>query len=159
MTIHQNVPDFSSLGDAVVLDWSLLQIEPAVAQYADDLSSEQLEYEDRKLRLMTLIDSMIDCAPSWDGESTFVTADAAATAIRFLSALPSNRSLPKVAPDGEGDILFVWEPPNGNCVVTVEDQMLHLVDQPGTRYVEHVDAVPFYGRRIPISILRSIPMK
>lgn len=124
-----------------------------------DLSSESLEYEDRKVRLQTIIEQMVVEAPSWDGEPATISNEAAETALRFLKALPSNRELPKVAPDGEGDVLFVWEPPHGNCIVTVQGGLLHMVDRPSTVNSEHIDGQRFAGYRIPISILHAIPMK
>lgn len=125
----------------------------------DDISSANLEYEDRRAKLQELIDRMVTAAPSWDGEPLQVSNEAAATAIRFLRVLPSNRELPKVAPDGDGDVILIWEPPHGNCIVTVQDNCLHVVDQPGSKHVKHIDAEPFRSARIPISVLHVLPMK
>jgi hypothetical protein len=124
-----------------------------------DHSSELFEYDDRKLKLEAIIDSMVLQAPSWDSEPMTVSAQAARTAKRFLQALPRNRELPKVAPDGEGDLLFVWEKPYGSCIVTVQPNVLHLVDRANTRYAEHIDAQCFVGYQIPISILHAIPLR
>lgn len=125
----------------------------------DDISSAILDYEDRKLLLRTIIDRMVKDAPSWDSNGATVHALSASTAQRFLSAIPANRELPKVAPDGEGDILFVWEPPQGDCIVTVQHNLLHLVDQPGTRFAAHIDGQQFAAFHIPISILHAIPFR
>lgn len=127
--------------------------------YEKDVSSESLEYEDLRVMLQSIIEQMVEDAPTWDGEPIAITNEAAETAIRFLKALPSNRELPKVAPDGEGDVLFVWEPPHGDCIVTVEGNVLHMVDRPSTNNAEHVDGKRFAGYRIPVSILHAIPMK
>jgi hypothetical protein len=124
-----------------------------------DVSSEQFDYLDRKARLRAVIDSMVEAAPSWSGEPCTVSNDSAQTAQAFLYLLTSNRELPKVAPDGEGDVLLVWEPPQGNCIVTVEPNLLHMVDRPGTPHVEHIDDQRFFGDRIPLSILHAIPMR
>jgi hypothetical protein len=157
--------DSSSLAGVIVTD--LFRDTDAWATREDaawpipttDLSSASLEYEDRKARLEALIIRMITEAPSWDGKPTRISVQTALTAIRFLKVLPPDRELPKVAPDGEGDLLFVWEPPNGNCIVTVEGNLLHMVDQPGTQHVQHVDLKEFVSRRIPVSILHAIPFK
>src|SRR5690242_18583766 len=98
----------------------------------EDTSSLTLEYDERKQQLRDIIWSMVPEAPSWDSEPVTVTAKSAETAERFLRRLPPNRELPKVAPDGEGNLFFVWEPPHGNCIITVEPDQLHMVDQPGT---------------------------
>jgi hypothetical protein len=139
--------------DAAAYDEAAFQISTS------DLSSTTLEYEDRKARLQGLISRMIKEAPSWDGEPTRVEVRTALTAIRFLKVLPPDRELPKLAPDGEGDLLFVWQPPHGNCIVTVEGDLLHMVDQPGTQHVQHFDPIRFIGHRIPVSILHAIPFK
>jgi hypothetical protein len=138
-------------------DWA--DIAGAGPSFQDDISSEILEYEDRKVQLQTIIDELAREAPSWDAEPVTVDVNVVATAQRFLRALPTNRELPQVAPDGEGDLLFVWETPHGNCILTVQNDVLHLVDNPGTQYAEHIDAQQFVGRRIPVSILHAIPTR
>jgi len=125
----------------------------------NDISSDILDYEERKLQLQSIIEQMIHAAPSYDSDPVAVREGAAATAQRFLQVLPINRELPKVAPDGEGDLLFVWEPPHGNCIATVQEDMLHLVDQPGTAHAAHIDAQQFTGGHIPVQILHAIPMR
>ena len=124
-----------------------------------DVSSEQFDYQDRKARLRAAIDAMVEDAPTWSGEQSAVSMEAAKTAQSFLRLLTSNRELPKVAPDGEGDVLFVWEPPQGNCIVAVQSNMLHMVDQPGTQHVQHIDSQEFFGDRIPLAILHALPMR
>ena len=151
MLSHQELYDPPSLSTGLLRD-NFEAVFP-------DPSSEILEYENRKLLLQTLVDAMTDAAPTWDGDPAVVDPNAAATAQRFLKALPSNRELPKVAPDGEGDLLFVWEPPHGNCIVTVQNNLLHMVDGPGSPYAEHIDAQDYSGDRIPIAILHAIPMR
>src|SRR5687768_12858749 len=69
-----------------------------------DVSSDILEYENRKVHLHMIIDMMISGGPSWDGDPCYVDPNVATTAHRFLQGLPPNRELPKVAPDGEGDL-------------------------------------------------------
>lgn len=133
--------------------------DPDAGAEEDDFTSAVLDYEERRLQLRTIIDQMVVDAPSWDSDGAKVHSLSALTAQRFLTALPSNRELPKVAPDGEGDVLFVWEPPQGDCIVTVQHNLLHMVDRPGTRFAAHFDSVPFAGFHIPISILHAIPTR
>jgi hypothetical protein len=141
--------DTSSLGDSFVLDdvsW-------------EDSSSEMFEYAERKARLRSFVDSMIDEAPSWNSEPVFVSEQAVATAQAFLRLLPNNRRLPVVAAEGDGGLLFVWEPPNGNCILVVEQNLLHLLDEPGTRSVAHIENERFLGTYIPPVILDRVPLK
>jgi hypothetical protein len=144
-----DVPSSSSAVEVIIKDDELLLED----------SSELFGYEDRKTRLDAVIAGMVREAPSWDSEPATISAETANTARRFLRALPHNRALPKVAADGEGDLLFVWEPPYGSCIVTVQPGLLHLVDHPGTQYAEHIDAQPFIGRHIPLAILHALPLR
>lgn len=153
MSLQWLPSDSSSLEGVIVIDCLNNSL------WDEDVSSEALEYQERKGALQAIIELMVNNAPAWDGEPATVSGGSAETAIRFLRALPPNRELPKVAPDGEDNILFVWEPPNGNCIVTVQDGLVHLVNQPGTRHVEHIDAQLFRSNRIPVSILHAIPLR
>ena len=115
------------------------------------------EYDDRRERLIDLLDRMKTYAPNWSGDDEMaVSADAANTAKALLNLLKPDRELPKVAADGDGDVLLVWD---DQCIVTVQDRMLHMVEWPGTPHAEYVDAQPFFGRYLPVSVLRAIPMK
>lgn len=125
----------------------------------EDTSRTRLHFDSRRRELQAMVADMTRTAPSWDGEPTRVSPGAATTAMTFLQALPSNRHLPQVSADGEGDIMFVWRPPAGDCVLTVEDGLLHLVVHPGLPSVEHIDSVPFQGGHIPINLLRHLPIK
>lgn len=121
-------------------------------------SPEQAEYENRKLRLIDAVTAMRRSAPNWSGEDTHVRDSSAYSAKKFLECLPGNAVLPRVAPDGEGDIMFVWDGAGQqSCVVTVEKQQLHLACGLGTPEAKHVDAKRFLGLKIPKPILDRIP--
>jgi hypothetical protein len=121
-------------------------------------SPEQIAFEKRKARLITAVNTMKRSAPNWYGSSTSVNDLSAQSAEKFLRCLPGNAVLPRVAPDGEGDIMFVWDGPQ-SCVVTVERRALHLACKLGTPDAKHVDARRFLGVRIPAAILEHIPSK
>lgn len=128
--------------------------------WQDISSSPLLEHENRRAALTAIIQQMETVSPSWDGsDGTVISPESSETAIRFLAALPTNRELPKVAPDGEGNVIFVWEPPHGNCLVTVVPNCLHMVDKPGGLAVQHIDDQEFTGNRIPLLILSALPLK
>jgi hypothetical protein len=123
-------------------------------------SPEQIAFENRKARLISAVNAMKRSAPNWYGSSTTVDELSAQNAENFLRCLPGNVLLPRVAPDGEGDIMFVWDgPDNPSCVVTVEKQTLHLAARLGTPHVKQVDDQRFLGVRIPPEILAHIPSK
>ncbi|HLZ03426.1 MAG TPA: hypothetical protein VKR55_14905 [Bradyrhizobium sp.] len=124
-------------------------------------SSEQVEFEKRKARLIDAVTAMKSSAPNWSGRGTRVSEASAQSAKKFLECLPGNARLPRVAPDGEGDVMFVWDnlPGGQSCVVTVEKRDLHLACGLGTPEAQHVDAQRFLGLKIPKAIFDRIPSK
>lgn len=132
----------------------------ASAEYVDvDVSPQRVEFDEQCRQLKAVLMGMVRSAPSWDGEHTDVKMNSALTASRFVDSMPNNRKLPVVAPDGEGDILLVWENGNDDCIVTVEPNLLHMVVGANSLNAKHVDAVPFLGRHIHPKILQHIPAK
>jgi hypothetical protein len=123
-------------------------------------SAEQLAYENRKARLIDAVNIMKRSAPNWSGASTRINDLSAQSAERFLRCLPGDAVLPRVAPDGEGDVMFVWDSQNQqSCIVTVEQRALHLACQLGTSQEQHIAQQRFLGVRIPTAILDRIPSK
>lgn len=130
---------------------------PSVSSNAGYKSVEQVSFEKKQARLIAAVLSMKRAAPDWSGIPSAVQSESADSATRFLRALPGNSILPRVAPDGEGDVMFVWDSQNGNCIVTVEKRALHLVSKPGTDHAHHVGPQQFLGITIPNSIAAYIP--
>jgi hypothetical protein len=122
-------------------------------------SPEKLVFEEHRARLIAAVASMKEAAPNWYGAEAKVSEESALTAQKFLRCLPYGSVLPKVAADGEGDVMFVWEGPAVSCVVTVEPKTLHLVSNPGSKGVQQIDGQKFLGVQIPPTILRHIPSK
>jgi len=123
-------------------------------------SPEQIAFEKGKERLIGAVNRMRSSSPNWRGAQTRVSEESAQSAKKFLDCLPGNAILPRVAPDGEGDIMFVWDAPgHPNCVVTVEKHSLHLASGLGTPEAMHVDDKRFLGVQIPRSILKHIPLR
>jgi hypothetical protein len=130
---------------------------PNVSGDTGPKSSAQIQFEERRLRLISAILNMKGAAPNWSGIPSVVREDSANSAAQFLRCLPGDAILPRIAPDGEGDVMLVWEGPRGNCIVTVEKRSLHLVSEPGKVNVHQVGPQQFLGFSIPPSILTSIP--
>lgn len=122
-------------------------------------SPEETVFENHREKLIAAIARMKESAPNWSGSDTKVSEESASTAEKFLRCLPVGSALPKVAADGEGDVMFVWEGPSVSCVVTVEPKTLHLVSKPGSKLVQQIDGQKFLGVQIPPTILRHIPSK
>ena len=77
----------------------------------------------------------------------------------FVKVLPSNRALPRITVDEDGEILLMWTGVGGNIKlgVTVYGDSISAVANPGSRS-EHLEAVVFNGY-IPPSILDHVPEK
>jgi hypothetical protein len=132
---------------------------PNVSSTTGTKSPEQLRFEERRSQLIDAVSGMKHSAPNWSGATSVVREESADSAVRFLRCLSGDAFLPRVAPDGEGDIMFVWDGPIGNCVVTVEKRSLHLVSEPGTANVQQFGPLQFLGFRIPPTIMAHIPRK
>jgi hypothetical protein len=132
---------------------------PTVSDDSSTKSNEQVAFEKRRSRLISAVNRMKRHAVNWSGADTCVREESADTAIQFLRYLPGDAILPQVAPDGEGDIMFVWDYQNGNCIVTVERHLLHLVSKPGTSDEKHIGPQQFLGFTIPTAIELRIPRK
>jgi len=117
------------------------------------------DFEAHRSRLISALRRMKETAPTWSGRAANVSAGSALTAEQFLFSLPSSVALPKVAPDGEGDVMFVWDAPGRECVVTVEPKLLHLVSKPGDPRGVQINSQRFLGIQIPPSIMRHLPHK
>jgi hypothetical protein len=122
-----------------------------------EADEHDVEFNAQRARLIRAVRGLKDSAPNWSGAQTKVSAGAALTAEQFLFCLPPTVILPKVAPDGEGDVMFVWDQPSKECVVTVEPKSLHLVTKPGDPTGVQVSAQQFLGIQIPPSVLRHLP--
>jgi hypothetical protein len=139
--------------------FSYVAATPIVADGQAMKSPEQVDFEKRKARLIAAIDRMKTSAPNWSADRLVVNETSAVSAEKFLKCLPGDARLPKVAPDGEGDVMFVWDDAHNACVVTVEQRTLHVVSKPGTPDVKQIDAQKFLGVRIPPAVLECIPSK
>lgn len=83
----------------------------------------------------------------------------AETAIGFIYQLPPDRAFPKVAPDGEGGIMLVWDSRLQKELITVDRTTLLLVDNPGQPNSHHFRPLRFDGERIPPIILEHLPRR
>lgn len=82
----------------------------------------------------------------------------AAYATLVIRQLPERVSLPRIAPDSEGDLLMVWEGQR-SVLATVEGSAIHVVIDPGTTGAQHFDNLALTGRALPpelLAVLNSI---
>jgi hypothetical protein len=78
------------------------------------------------------------------------------SAVQIAEGLPTNRSLPKVTVDEDGDILMVWGEPIQQFALTIEGETIHMVVNPGT-VSNHLHPVIYYGGYLPLAILEHVP--
>jgi hypothetical protein len=88
-----------------------------------------------------------------------VDGDTAKAAVRLLAQIPSPWKLPRLAPNGDGGLIMIWEQEVSQAIVVVAEWNLHLVVNPGTEVAVYVDDEPFDGETIPkafIAVLSKI---
>lgn len=84
--------------------------------------------------------------------ATKVSGAAVASAKAFLSALPADVSVPKVAPEGDDGVLLVWEERATTVLVMLDGSRLFAVKAPGAAESAHFD-LAFEGDAIPAEVL------
>lgn len=88
--------------------------------------------------------------------STVTHESARAAKVLFQRLLPAYKT-PKIAPDGEGGLLAVWEDPEHSVVLVVDDWRLHLVVDAATPDARYFDDLDFDGVRVPDVVASAIP--
>lgn len=100
----------------------------------------------------TLVGILVRMAAARD-----ITRTAFHTAESFLDALPRNKGLPKVIPDGEGGLVMAWAfPGQPRTLVTLADWTLYPVVRAGSPQAAYLPDTPFDGV-IPDEVLAVIP--
>jgi hypothetical protein len=112
--------------------------------------TEEVSENERKRRTLAGIFAKFAA----DKEITRSTMYAAET---FIEALPRNKDLPQVAPDGEGGLTLAWTVHgHGRTVIALADWMLYPVARAGTNQALYLNDAAFSGV-IPDDVLALIP--
>jgi hypothetical protein len=90
-------------------------------------------------------------------EAAAVDSLSAETALAFVRQLPRDRAFPKIAPDGEGGIMLVWNSQQCKALITVSQSRLFLIANPGQPDSHHFQPLRFDGERIPAIVLAELP--
>lgn len=115
------------------------------------------EFEQNRRSLSQLI-SHLNSNPIFIDEVTSrVSARNIDDALRFVSYLPANKILPKVAPDGEGGVVFAWEGLESDTLVVIEKGFISAVIRATRPDAEYFHNIPFDCDQIPSEILQAIP--
>lgn len=126
----------------------------------DRASAEALDRANDLALLLSLISRFAVDGLSWEvGQLSKITSMTASTASAFFAALPANKRLPKIAPDGEGGLMAIWEKSPGPLLLTVDDSRLHAVIAATTKDAEYLDDTSFDLVAIPTRILSEIPSR
>jgi hypothetical protein len=83
----------------------------------------------------------------------------AETAMAFIRCMPGDRAFPKLALDGEGGLMFVWDSQERKAMITVDRAFLLLVTKPGEPASYHFNPLRFDGETIPSIIIESLPRR
>ena len=78
--------------------------------------------------------------------------------VNFIRGLTEDFVLPKVSPDGEGDIMLVWGKP-ARLLVTVEGEVLHVIVHPASKSAKYLPPINFNGYEIPSEVAKLIPRR
>ncbi|MEX3954165.1 hypothetical protein AB4Y40_41665 [Paraburkholderia sp. EG287B] len=141
--------------DGVVVASGLLGDESLRVGAVSDVSIERSRERDRLISLIGQMNSDgYSC--TCDRSSKISNESAAAARALFEILLPSHE-VPKVAPDGEGGLIAVWDDPGNSTVLVVDNWTLHLVVNATTPEARYFDDVHFDGERLPDALIGSIP--
>ncbi len=107
-----------------------------------------------------LLSEAIRSLPEFAADRDYPTPSSAKIGLArtFVTNIPENRLLPKVAVDDEGDILMAWGDRGELCALTLEGRVLHMVVNPGSRST-HIEPTVYNGGRLPVAILGAIPLR
>ncbi|RQR29098.1 hypothetical protein DIE23_22930 [Burkholderia sp. Bp9143] len=141
--------------DGVVVASGLLTDDSLPVGKVTDASIERARERER---LISLIGQMNQDGYSCmrDRPSKISDESAAAARALFEMLLPTHE-VPKVAPDGEGGLIVVWDDPGSSTVLVIDNWKLHLVVNATTPEARYFDDVPFDGEHLPDVIVESIP--
>lgn len=79
---------------------------------------------------------------------------------RLIGLIPLNRLYPnKVSPDGEGGLVFSWNPSKERILLTVEGSIMHLSYEKEGSPDKFIDDVAFDFSEIPGDILSYLPVR
>jgi hypothetical protein len=145
-----------TLSNAAYFDFDVSSTASATMfeAYADlETSAEALAHEHDRLLLLRAIDWVL---VERGGPTSRSTASRAAAAA-FIQNLPTNRALPRVTVDEDGDLVMIWDD-RGRCAVTFEGVTLHMVVNPGANS-QHIEPTIYHGGHIHPKLLHNIPVR
>ncbi|WP_158934062.1 hypothetical protein [Burkholderia sp. S171] len=111
-----------------------------------------------KKNILTLIEQFVSDGFSCVRERpSMVSRDSADAAKALFSILLPSRQTPKIAPDGEGGLIAVWDVKTPHAVLVIDNWKLHLVTAAATQEAQYFDELSFDGESVPDAISEFIP--
>jgi hypothetical protein len=90
-------------------------------------------------------------------EAYRITPETAEAAVALIKAFRNSMQLPKIAPDGEGGLMAVWEGEYPPIALVVDNWKMHIVTGAATAHAEYFDDLPFDGVHLPKELLDFVP--
>ena len=117
--------------------------------------------ERRRSELLSAIRYLVQSPITWSEREAPVPIDrvSAETALAFIRRIPADRAFPKLAPDGEGGLMFVWDSQERKAMITVDRAFLLLVMDPGQPNSHHFTPLRFDGETIPAIVIEALPRR
>lgn len=122
----------------------------------DALTEEVLADYREKQKFILLID-MFTRRDYFDRDDARISVTTAEASKAFFTMLIKKiTKLPKIAPDGEGGLLSVWEKEGHTAMLVIDGWNLHLVTKAMTPNASYFDDIKFNEDEIPTEIYDGI---
>jgi hypothetical protein len=142
-------------GRVDVLDSNTFSISPVSPGQL--ISISHLGQRSKKRAMIELIWKMFrHGAPLHVDSSGKITPDSALAASLFIAHLTDEVPLPKIAADGEGGLMMMWEHRSDPLLVTIDNWRVHIVVSATTPRAQYHDDIPFDGSALPAEFLASM---
>jgi hypothetical protein len=138
--------------------WPVLRRDSGIASMAASQYDPTIERQ--RAALISAITFIAKNSINWSvRQAVPIERVSAETALAFVQRLPIDRAFPKIAPDGEGGVVLVWETPSRRALITCDGVRLLLVRDPGGPSSFHFSPMRFDGEIIPSIILENLPRR
>ena len=121
-------------------------------------TKDALRREQDRSAMCATIDKFARHGLSWSHyDSTRITQETRASANVLVSSLSQSKQLPKIAPDGDGSLMLLWENGNQSVLLTVDGWKMHVVFSPATPAATYIENIPYDGVTLPSEVFAAIP--
>lgn len=148
-------PEFSGASDELELPVLLRAFSPEFG--GKPITQGVLKRSRDIRRLKALISKIATHGLSWELRQTSrISSDTAVSALAFLESLSSNKKLPRISPDGDGNLILYWDGAHP-LLVTIDGWRAHAAFDATTAQATYLENIALNGLVIPRSIYSAIP--